>query len=240
MRKQQKEAASELKRLSKFFAEEMASRAWGQDEFEKLLAECHKAGEAVDDEEREATRHVLAAVDRVMSIRVASECAVEIIRERPGTRSIPPQLFRDVLAAVKGQAAHSINDAFAACRSCHPPVNRRKTYARPVPLRQAAADLANLRLHASDLKAYRTLAESRPAPKPTAFAAALTDALYAARFLENAIRQTDRLVADAAKKTSRIQRAPLADLMTFVANSASFVQDVVTEQINEGVRADDA
>ena len=237
-RKRRNDVTKDLKRLAKYFAEEMASRAWGKNEFDKLIKASKAAGENSSDKEREATRHVLAVVDRTMSVREAARCAAVILRERPGARVIPAKVFWDVLQVVQEQVARATADAFLAGRALQKPAGKFEARLRRLTLPKAAAALAQLPLDACDLGAYRAAAKSFRARKGGALSRALDDSLAAATFLGNAIEVVDHLVANAARKARALERAPLIDLMTFVTNCASFVQDVVTVRINEAVGGD--
>ncbi len=223
----------DLMRLVRYFREEMRTRAWGKDEYEKLLAERKAAHETVDEAEREPTRRILAAVDRTMSVRVAAECAIEILHERSGTRAIPPPLLGTLLGALNDQASLAVRDAFDAWRAACPP-------SVPLGLRtgersfaKAASALARHRIRPADLQQYRRVAEYHRTRLASAFATAIRESLDAAYFLENVIRQVDRLVADAARKRAGLARTPLIHLMTFIRNGASFVQEQVAEAINQ-------
>ncbi len=231
-RKKRQDTAAELRRLAKYFAEEMAARAWGNDEFERLVKASRAARERVDDEEREATRWVLGCVDRVMSIRVAAQCAVEILGERTGTTSIPAAVVIDVLKILKEQASRAVCDAFTASRALNPATSRSDARLGKLPFREVAAALAQRRFRASDLKAFRAALRG---PRKSRFATALEDTLDAATLLEHTIGRVERLATHASRKHRRLEPTALIDLMTFVSRCAVFVQDVVTERIARAV-----
>ena len=131
-RTKRRDAPEDMKRLAKFFREEIARRAWGQAEFKKLIAASAAAGEKTDENEREAVRLTLAAVDRVMSIKAATGCVLVILEESPGRGGVPADVALDVVAAMKEQAGHAVADAFAALRGAVPvrPERRRLPFGK--------------------------------------------------------------------------------------------------------------
>lgn len=116
-RKRNDDVTTKLKQLAAHFVAEMRSREWGRHEFDKMLSDSRKLGEAVNRKERTVTRHVIACIDRVMSIRVAAQCVVTIIVRRRGAPVIQPTVLADVLHAIREQAALAVKDATSATRT---------------------------------------------------------------------------------------------------------------------------
>jgi hypothetical protein len=216
-----------LRRIARLFRDEIATRRWGETEFEKLVAESSAAGEAVDAAEREAVRRVLAMLERTISVKQTAVAAIEVLERVADGGSIPIPVVRDLVTILGEQAEHAVNDAFAALRASA----RREPRRGRAAMQKEAARLAALRPTVLDLRssirAIDAVSPRRRGAKNT-FSRSLQDALGAAAFLERAVGHVVQVLAGEGRQRRSVARAPLLDMLNFIARSASFVQNVVT------------
>jgi hypothetical protein len=212
---------AKLAKLTKYFAEEMVSRDWGDDEYRKLLAESRAAGEKVADHEPEMTRHVLAALDRVSSILVGSECAIEILAD--GGSAVPPRVLRHVLDALRDQAGHATSDAFAALKSAAVSNVAIDSRVARLPFRKAAAALTGMKIRAGDLRT------------PRALRGALLDALVACILVERGLELVQRLVDVDGKARRRLEPHAVSDVFTFLRKVAAYARGILTGGVASGI-----
>jgi hypothetical protein len=212
--------------------EETASRHWGRDEFERLMADSTAAGEVVDASEREAVRRVLAAIERMESLALAAARATEILEHSSGG-AVGVVVTRELVAVLQEQAGHALGDAFAALVAS---VGRADRGGRRA-FEEEAARLGALRPSASDLRSSlaaiaRVSRGQKRKPKMSGFVRAIQDAVAAAAFVDRAVGRVADLLARGDSDDGRtVGRAPLCNLMSFVARSASFAQSVATLRI---------
>ncbi len=222
-------AYAQLQKIGRYFRDELKSRAWGRDEYAKLVAASTKAREPIDPHEARMTEYILAALDRVTSIQIAAHACVEIVTDdAAGATLIRPRPFRDVLGVLVDQARRAALDAHAALLVMGRPVTRFEARLRPLPLREAAAALARLELSPGDLPHSDTNRRSA-----TSVELALRDVERTVGFLVNSIAVVDRLVA--AQDRLGLDRVAVCDLSRFVANAAGLAREVVTERLPNAI-----
>ncbi|MBI3846684.1 MAG: hypothetical protein HY292_18815 [Planctomycetes bacterium] len=224
-----KTASNELAKLARYFSEEVESRAWGKTEFDKLISESKKSREKIDNREREMTRHILSALDRVTSIQVAADAIVQIVDD--STKPIAARVILDVLAVLQVQAHRATFDAHSALRTIEPHPTRFESRLRRLPFGSAAAALAQVEL---DSTVLTTPERSRPR---TRLERALYDVVRVTGFVENAIGCVERLVGAEAKKRRAIDAAAVKDLAKFIVSSAEFARDTISLRTANAIEA---
>ena len=228
-RKRRTGATSDLARLTGYFAQELASRPWGHDEFTKLVAASKSAREPVDDHDREMTRFILSALDRVTSLAVASDALLQILVD-DADKPIAPKVLLDIMSVLLEQARQAIADAFGAVRATERSPMRYERRIRRVRFAKAAAMLAKFQPEPSDLVA---LLSGRLTPVQCA----LRESMMACWFAERAIESVQSLVTAEEKKGRSLDPKAVKDLANFLMNAASFARDVITLRVATAIEA---
>lgn len=165
-----------------------------------------------------------------MSVKQGAVAAIGVLeRATDGGASIPIPAVRDLVTVLGEQAEDAVNDAFAALRASARREPRRGRAA--MEMEKEAARLAALRPTVLDLRSsIRAIDAVSPRSRggKNTFSRSLQDALGAAGFLERAVGLVAQLVANEGLQRRSVDRAPLLDVLNFIARSASYVQNVVT------------
>lgn len=222
--KRRNDATASMKKLARFFSQEIESREWGKDEFDKLIRESKAHREKFDDRDREMSRLVLSALDRVTSAQIAADAILQLLDH--AANPIAARVILDVLAALREQSHRAISDAFAAVRAIERSPMRYDRRIRRLPFPKAASVLAAFQPEPSHLVALL-------AGRLTPVERALRETMMACWFVERAIETVDGLVTN--RRT--VDPAAVTDLARFLMNAASFARDVITLRVATAIEA---
>ncbi len=213
-------AIGSLKELAHYLAEKAESSDWGKVEFAKLVREARANREKIEPAEARIRRRVVAALDRITSIHVAANGALQIVDD--DATPIAARVVLDVLAILLDQAHPAVSDAFGAVRAVERSPTRYDRRIRGLPFSKAASALAACQPEPSDLVA---LLSSRRNPVERA----LRVAMMACWFVERAMEVAEELVRTRAR--CGIPPETATNLFRFLMNAAAIARDVITPRV---------